>query len=615
MQLEKPVDRPVASWQKKEVVRDVVEAPGVPEVLKDPREIDRQLVDALRATQRTVLAVRAPVSGNSGYGMEYSPLCESTRRTDYALRDGEDIMNSTFKTTYNNTRVEVLENLDDHSSQATTLQPNWKEFEDSSDESTAEPDHELMEILAATTPVPRGDCQALWKEKDQCQMVLVAMAQGQYARKGDEAYPGLMFDIENDELLKAPFPNKGTVLPKLAHLQDECVRRALLFMIPKIKKSAKKNELIQWLKQHPLEEPADMLFVGNEINKTYKAIKLLGEEARALERNALATKNWTMSNWLRLYCCAIDDAARPFLLVKDDCMEHDELDGRNHEERPPTWHEKIAELYNSAKVYVTEALPDLHEDFAYQRTLRLADLPGGKITVQDVKSRLADARAKLIVIISKWERSGNGFGQRDVDDPRFGHFNAGKGDCRADFVKDTHGQKSHHLYLWHLSDIMGVLKNVLTVLSQEVAGDSSRCPVDLSLTQKKRARVDAEDPSVVEAKKQVFRDEISVALKDIGDGMKQAVAIQQKSVAVQEKQLFAASIVTLRAAISEEEDKLERFTFKLMSLDPSEQPGPAAELKRLIDRHDLRLKDYDEQMEEKIYTLNKMNNHQVFRQA
>jgi hypothetical protein len=399
-------------------------------------------------------------------------------------------------------------------------------------------------------------------------------------------------------------------------------------MIPKIKKSAKKNELIQWLKLHPLDEPEDLVFVGNEINKTYKAIKHLAEEAKAMERTTLASKNWSMHNWLRLYCCAIDDEARPFLLVKDDCMERDELDGRNHEERPPTWHEKIVELYNSDKVYVTDVLSDLHEDFTFQRTLRIADMPGCPITMQDAKSRLADARAKLIVIISKWERSGNGFGQRDVEDPRFGHFNAGKGDCRADFLKDAHGQRSHHLYLWHLSDTMGVLKNVLTVLSQEVAGDSSRCPVDLSLTQKKRGR-DVEDLPVVEAKKQVFRDHIASTLKDIGEGMKQANTIQEKSVAiqekavvaqelavaVQEKQLLDSSIVTLRAAISEEEDKLERFTFKLMACDRDSQPGIVAELERLIGRHGLRLEDYEAQMEEKMYRLNQMNNYQAFKQA
>jgi hypothetical protein len=167
-----------------------------------------------------------------------------------------------------------------------------------------------------------------------------------------------------------------------------------------------------------------LLFVGEQINKTYKAIKLQAEEARVQERNSFATKNRTMSNWLRLYCYAIDDDAKMTAWTTTSSME-----GTMRKCLLGTWHEKIAELYNSAKVYVTESLPDLHEDFAYQKTLRFIDMPGGgQIAVQDVKSQLADARAKLIFIISKWECSGNGFGQHNIDDPRFGHFNAGKSD-------------------------------------------------------------------------------------------------------------------------------------------------------------------------------------------
>lgn len=35
----------------------------------------------------------------------------------------------------------------------------------------------------------------------------------------------------------------------------------------------------------------------------------------------------------------------------------------------------------------------------------------GPIIPEEVKSRMADARAKLVKVISKWELSGNGFGQ------------------------------------------------------------------------------------------------------------------------------------------------------------------------------------------------------------
>jgi hypothetical protein len=59
------------------------------------------------------------------------------------------------------------------------------------------------------------------------------------------------------------------------------------------------------------------------------------------------------------------------------------------------------------------------------------------------------------------------------------------GDNRGAFLSDNHGEKSHHLYLWHLSNMMGILKNVLCVLSAEVAADTHGIPAGLSQTQKK----------------------------------------------------------------------------------------------------------------------------------
>lgn len=631
MQMEKPMDRP--SGKLKEGVRDVVVEPAglVQNIGVDPREIDRQLADMQRAHQLHQ-ARRNPVSQNHGYGIDYSPLSDSTKRIDYALRDGEDIMESSLKprrpsvvdvaVTFADKQVIINDNDSDHLSQATTVVLEWKEVNiDSSDEETFVPspdqplkkplkkkgvpvvtDPELRAILNESPHPTRGACETLWVQNDECQMLLVAMAQGLWTVDGDAAYPGLMFDIENDELLKT-FRNKGTVLPKLLHLQEECTRRSLVFDLPRIKKSAKKNELIAWLKRYPLEEPTDVMFVRHEINKTYRAIKRQSDEGKAAERNNLVSRtNWIMGNWLRLYCCAIDDEARTFLLVKDDCMEHDELDARNHEERPDTWYGRTAKLYNSTKTYVTLGLPELHIDFAYPRTLKFADLPGGPITEAEVKSKLAEARAKLIVIISKWERSGNGFGQRDESNEDFGHVESGKGDNRADFLRDSLGQKSHHLYLWHLSDIMGVLKNVLSVLSQDVAGDSRHYPRDLASTQNKRSRA-AGDDVVVEGKKQVFRDEITSTLREIGAGMKEANAIQARAVASQERVVLDANVASLRVAISDEESKLERFTFRLLGEDPTKNPGLVAELERLICRHDLRLRDYETQMQEKLYAL------------
>jgi hypothetical protein len=88
MQMERPVDRPVEGRQKQvEVVRTVlVELP-------DPREIDKMLSVTLRAAQRAV-NVR---DSSAGYGMDYCPPTPPAETSD----------------------------LEEHSSQATTIPPNW----------------------------------------------------------------------------------------------------------------------------------------------------------------------------------------------------------------------------------------------------------------------------------------------------------------------------------------------------------------------------------------------------------------------------------------------------------------------------------------------------------
>jgi hypothetical protein len=75
-------------------------------------------------------------------------------------------------------------------------------------------------------------------------------------------------------------------------------------------------------------------------------------------------------------------------------------------------------------------------------------------------------------IVTNWEASGNGTGQRAQEDKDFGRFvleDCIDGDNRASFVRESMGHKIHHLCLWHISDKMGVLKHVLHVLSAEVA--------------------------------------------------------------------------------------------------------------------------------------------------
>jgi hypothetical protein len=97
----------------------------------------------------------------------------------------------------------------------------------------------------------------------------------------------------------------------------------------------------------------------------------------------------------------------------------------------------------------------------------------GPIDPEDCKKRFSDARAKLIKIISKWELSGNGFGQRSLEDEDFGHMGQEEleaGDNRANFLDSM--TKEHILYFWHLADKNELLKNVLNVIADTSSADS-----------------------------------------------------------------------------------------------------------------------------------------------
>lgn len=133
----------------------------------------------------------------------------------------------------------------------------------------------------------------------------------------------------------------------------------------------------------------------------YDAMKEAAEECRVLQQEKLAASNWIGPKpWYRLYLCSVQDEAIEALKVRSDCLDKDELDaGQNHSDRPKTFEEIVADLYNDVSfVAITEALPDLHTDFAEPIALTFRDMPGGKITAETVKSRMSDARAKVLQV-------------------------------------------------------------------------------------------------------------------------------------------------------------------------------------------------------------------------
>jgi hypothetical protein len=116
-------------------------------------------------------------------------------------------------------------------------------------------------------------------------------------------------------------------------------------------------------------------------------------------------------------------------------------------------------------------------------------------------------------MILNWETSGNGSGQRGltINDDGFGlgGETAVGGDDRASFVSTGN---EHLLYLWYISEQMGVLNNVLQVLDADVsANGGGRVPRDTQARRKASVEQDEKERQ----ERNAFRVAIGNSLKSI----------------------------------------------------------------------------------------------------
>jgi hypothetical protein len=176
-------------------------------------------------------------------------------------------------------------------------------------------------------------------------------------------------------------------------------------------------------------------------------------------------------------------------------------------------------------------------------------------------------------IVTRWETSGNGTGQaREESSKDYGSFirsvAAIDGDNRAEFVNKDHGHKIHHLYLWHVSDKMGVLKHVLCVLSNDVACDGDIAHRSTQQVQQARRKPDDEEEKK-EAKS--FRVAVSASLSNL-------------------------AISTKEEGLAREENKVERLSLALMEAEEAGDDSKVQFYSKLVDHHGARVAQYMEEI-------------------
>ena len=132
------------------------------------------------------------------------------------------------------------------------------------------------------------------------------------------------------------------------------------------------------------------------------------------------------------------------------------IDDENLDQRQAEWFELAALLYNNPDFEpTTEAFPDLHPDFRESIKLSRRHYNIPQVDGKMIKEQLLKVRGQLMILIDRWEQSGNGAGKRRPDDPKFGHLAEDhqfiESDNRADFLKIL-GCRSHVLYAWEVFD-------------------------------------------------------------------------------------------------------------------------------------------------------------------
>jgi hypothetical protein len=272
------------------------------------------------------------------------------------------------------------------------------------------------------------------------------------------------------------------VIPTQTTMVDEVRRRSIHVDSTQSPPSCKywpKDKLIRWLTENPVTVEEDVVFLQTAEKRLFDSVtKAKAEQGKQKEDNGESRNASWVSNdpYLRLYHCMFHEDLRAALLRMGEVLPRPCLDARNSDVRPETFFEGCARIFNdTTEVFLTEALPDLHYLFAHSIVLDFDDMPG-PIEAEEVKKRFASARAQLIKIISKWELSGNGFGQRASDEDDFGHMtedNFEAGDNRGNFLDCK--TKEHILYFWHMADKAELLKNVLCVIADASAADTDNC--------------------------------------------------------------------------------------------------------------------------------------------
>lgn len=262
-------------------------------------------------------------------------------------------------------------------------------------------------------------CRECYLEHFNKKNVLLAMCLG--AEEGNPSFG----DVERDDCYMNA-RNKRSFQPTRVDLLAEVSRRFAKENGGKQRKcsSWSKQKARDWLLVHPITDEADLDFLKAE-EKMLRDTLLASaaERATQLELHDSNTADaWVGKEpWLRMYHAILEDEVLTSYKRVHEWADRESTDARNSFHRPKTFEELCANKYNDPSFEpVSNVYLDLHDDFMSPIVLRQEDAPF--VSPDKIKDKLSSARCKALRVISDWEKSGNGSGQRAEDNNEFGHI-------------------------------------------------------------------------------------------------------------------------------------------------------------------------------------------------
>ena len=306
--------------------------------------------------------------------------------------------------------------------------------------------------------------QYIYERSNGAKSILMAMCIG---LKSSEEEPRSLGDLTLEPYISSK--QKRQFTPKKDELYKELERRCALKGNEKPRAANWSNKaLLEWLVSNPIDSTEEVNYLRIEEKKFVDMLVEAAKETSGISDNSVVTPPgvvWNNLADMRLIHCLTVDSVKERYLRRNEVLNRRELDAIGGPRTEPSVDEVIANKYNDPSFNPRSiVLPTLHQDFQVSHDLSLENVPC-EVSPEPVKRWLADRKAKLVLIINKWERSGNGGGnRRDVEDEGFGQaegISFQDDDDRANFLS---GNRSSLLYFWHVAIEHELLSHTVNIL-------------------------------------------------------------------------------------------------------------------------------------------------------